>query len=196
LTARQHILKLIYPLAMLKIKLFAKEPLVLNNTKNSLPAISFYTLQATLNNKTTLNFEALKNKKVLIVNTASNCGYTAQYKELEKLQQLYKNNLIILAFPANNFKEQEKENDDTIAAFCKINYAISFTLMQKSDVIKNTNQNEVFKWLSNANKNGWCNQPPVWNFCKYLINEQGTLTHYFNMGISPLSKQIIAAINQ
>ncbi|MBS1639518.1 MAG: glutathione peroxidase [Bacteroidetes bacterium] len=196
MTARQHILKLIYPLVMLKGKLFFKQALVLNNNKNILPAISFYTLQATLNNNNVLNFETLKNKKILIVNTASNCGYTAQYKELEKLQQLYKNNLIILAFPANNFKEQEKENDAAIATFCKINYAISFALMQKSDVVKTETQNKVFNWLSNANKNGWCNQPPVWNFCKYLINEQGTLTHYFNTVISPLNKQVKAAIMQ
>ncbi|MBS1626843.1 MAG: glutathione peroxidase [Bacteroidetes bacterium] len=196
MTVRQRILKLIYPLAMLKAKLFSKHALVLTNNKNVSPLISFYSLQATLNNTTILNFEILKNKKVLIVNTASNCGYTAQYNELEKLYQLYKNNLIILAFPANNFKEQEKENDKAIANFCKTNYPISFTLMQKSNVIKTETQNNVFNWLSHANKNGWCNQPPVWNFCKYLINEKGVLTHYFNTGISPLNKKIVTAIKQ
>ncbi|MGL1283100.1 glutathione peroxidase, partial [Vibrio parahaemolyticus] len=83
----------------------------------------------------TLLFESLRGKKVLIVNTASDCGYTGQYAELEKLNQQYKDKLVILGFPANDFKEQEKRNDKEIAEFCKVNYGVTFTLLKKSSVI-------------------------------------------------------------
>ena len=123
--------------------------------------------------------------KILIVNTASDCGYTPQYTDLEKLYKEYKDKLIILGFPANDFGEQEKGSNEEIASFCQINYGVTFPLMQKSTVIKSAAQNEVFKWLSDKNKNGWNEQEPTWNFCKYLVDENGILVNVYNSSVSP-----------
>lgn len=183
---RQSLLKAFYPVIMLKGKLFGNKNDTQFNTSNTLPKSSFYDLIATKNNGDSLHFSELKGKKVLIVNTASDCGFTAQYEELEKMHQLYGNQLVILGFPSNDFKEQEKKSDTEIAEFCKINYGVHFQLMQKTSVKESTAQHNVFKWLSHANQNGWCNQPPVWNFCKYLIDENGILRAYYSMMISPM----------
>jgi glutathione peroxidase len=193
MTIRQKLLQIVYPLFKFisKNKNFGGK--ILLNEKNVHSKVFFYSLQSTLNNGTLFSFEKLKGKKVLIVNTASDCGYTAQYDELEKLYQQEKEKLIILAFPANDFKEQEKANDDAIAEFCKLNYGLTFPLMKKTKVVGN-NCNEVFKWLSNEQFNGWCNQQPVWNFSKYLIDENGMLTHFFGPAIAPLSSTIMKEI--
>ena len=155
---------------------------------------SIYNLEAVLNNQQLLKFEALKGKKVLLVNTASNCGYTPQYAELQKLHQQYKNKLMIIGFPANDFKEQEKGSDDEIARFCQVNYGVDFPIAKKSTVVASAYQNPVFKWLTHKDLNGWNDQQPVWNFSKYLINEKGQLTHVFKPSVSPLSKEVIEAI--
>ena len=195
MTIRQKLLQLVYPI----FKFFSNNKNLAGkikvNKNGIVPSFSFYSLSSTLNNGQTFSFKNLKGKNVLIVNTASDCGYTAQYEELEKLYQQEKDKLIILAFPANDFKEQEQANDDAIAQFCKINYGISFLLMKKTKVV-GSSQNEVFKWLSNEQLNGWCNQQPIWNFCKYLINEEGMLTHFFGPAISPLSSTIVNEIQQ
>ena len=195
MTPRQKILKAFYPALMWVNNIAGNKSSVLNN-ESVQPAVSFYSLQATLSGGTSFNFSSLKNKKVLIVNTASDCGYTDQYAELEKLYQQYKGQLEILAFPANDFKEQEKGNDAAIAEFCKINYGVSFPLMARSTVIKSANQNPVFNWITNPASNGWNSKAPGWNFSKYLVNDKGQLTHYFDSGVSPLSKEIINAINE
>ncbi|MCY7309700.1 MAG: glutathione peroxidase, partial [Chitinophagaceae bacterium] len=130
----------------------------------------------------------------MLVITASDCGYTNQYEELQKLSDKYKDKLVIIVFPANDFKEQEKGTDTDIAAFCKKNYGITFSLAQKSVVIKSANQNPVFQWLTDSAKNGWNTKPPGWNFSKYLVNEQGVLTNYFGSSISPMSDDVMKAI--
>jgi glutathione peroxidase len=167
---------------------------MLINTAQLKPAIPFYTLHAVKNNGQDFSFETLKGKKVLLVNTASACGYTPQYEELEKLYEGHKEHLAIIAFPANDFGAQEQGSDEQIAQFCKINFGVTFPLMKKSGVIKNGEQNPVFEWLTNKAKNGWNEQQPTWNFCKYLIDEQGTLQAFFGQGVSPLSEQVLAAI--
>jgi len=147
-------------------------------------------LKAVLNNGDTLSFETIRGKKVLLVNTASDCGYTGQYKELEALYQQYKNNLIVVGFPANDFKEQEKKSDADIASFCKVNYGVTFLLMRKGSVVKGSEQQGVYEWLSSASANGWCNQAPVWNFCKYVVSEEGVLQAYFPQTVSPLDEAV------
>ncbi|MBC7721289.1 MAG: glutathione peroxidase [Pedobacter sp.] len=194
MTLKQQLLKQLYKLIMLKGKLF---PSAFDTQKNELQVAglqSFYDLTTTANNGSAINFAEFKGKKIIIVNTASNCGYTAQYDELETLYRQYKNKLVVLAFPANDFQNQERGNDDTIAQFCRLNYGISFPLMQKSSVVKGDNQNPIFKWLSDDSYNGWCHQQPTWNFCKYIVDENGNLTHFFSQNISPLSKIFIEAI--
>jgi glutathione peroxidase len=106
------------------------------------------------------------------------------------------NKLIVIGFPANDFKEQEKGNDEEIAQFCKLNYGVTFPLVKKSSVLSGAEQHPVFQWLSDKNKNGWTNKKPSWNFSKYLVNEEGTLINYFDPSISPVSKEVIEAIKK
>jgi glutathione peroxidase len=194
MTARQKILKAIYPALMFATKLFGANTKVL--TGKSKAPNTFYTLNGTKGNGQKINLNEFKGKKLLLVNTASNCGYTHQYEGLQQLQQKYANSLVVLGFPANDFKEQEKDDDTTIASFCKLNYGVTFTIMQKSVVVKSNNQNEIYEWLSNPAKNGWNSQAPSWNFAKYLINENGDLTHYFDPSINPLGSEVTTAIEQ
>ena len=194
MTARQKVLKAVYPMW---IWFAGKQGLNTKNLSNEkvMPAVSFYSLTDTAINGTVFDFEKLKGKKVMLVNTASNCGYTGQYDDLQKLSEQYKDKLVIIGFPANDFKEQEKGTDTEIAEFCKMNFGVSFPLMQKSSVIKSANQNKIFEWLSSSTKNGWNNQQPSWNFCKYIVDEQGRLTNYFGSTIEPMGKEIATALN-
>ena len=192
MTGKQKIAKAIYPALMVITKLFGSKEK--SNVNVIAPAVSFYNLKTIANDGKQMSFENLKGKKILIVNTASDCGYTAQYDDLQKLYEQYKDKLIIIGFPANDFKEQEKGTDEDIAQFCKINYGVTFPLARKSSVIKSPEQNNVFEWLSNKNKNGWNDQQPTWNFSKYLINENGLLMNYFDPSVSPLSKDVTEAI--
>jgi glutathione peroxidase len=193
MTYRQKILKAFYPAMMWFAKLGGANAKVLANEK-AMPAVSFYTLQDTAIDDKTFNFETLKGKKIMLVNTASDCGYTDQYDDLQKLYEANKDKLVIIGFPANDFKQQEKGDNTTIAEFCRKNFGVTFPLMQKSSVIKSAEQSKIFKWLTDASLNGWNNEPPSWNFCKYIVDENGRLTHYFGSTISPLSKEISAAV--
>jgi glutathione peroxidase len=194
MTFKQKLLKAFYPVIM-KFSKNDHSTITKKNTNTTSP-VSFYSLSTVLNNGERLNFESLKGKKVLLVNTASNCGYTNQYDDLQKLSEQYKDKLTVIGFPANDFKEQEKGDDKQIAEFCKINFGVNFPLAAKSSVIKNANQNPVFQWLSDAAKNGWNNTQPSWNFSKYLVNEQGELINYFDKAVSPLSEEVIKAIEE
>lgn len=192
MTLRQQILKWIYPLFVKYKKLMGENKKL--QAMNSIPPVSFYGLSALLNNGSELSFENLEGRKVLIVNTASNCGYTNQYAELQKLYQDQNEKLVILAFPSNDFKEQEKGSDEEIAEFCRINFGVSFPLAKKSVVVKSAEQNKVFEWLTHKKLNGWNEQQPSWNFSKYLVNENGLLTHYFDPAVSPLNDEVIEAV--
>jgi len=183
-----------YPVWMKFTQLSGKNMNTFNNKTNIKPVVPFHSLSATLNFSAKLSFGDLKGKKVLLVNTASNCGYTDQYADLQKLYEQYKDELVIIAFPSNDFKEQEKGSDEEIASFCQVNYGVTFPLAKKSTVIKSAEQNEAFQWLSDKAKNGWNDEQPSWNFSKYLVNEEGVLTHYFDPSISPLSSEVIEAI--
>jgi glutathione peroxidase len=191
---RQRILKIVYPVWMKLTQLTGMNMNVVQNKNGSEPAVPFHSLSAVLNSSKSLAFEELKGKKVLLVNTASNCGYTDQYAELQKLYEQYKDQLVVIGFPANDFKEQEKGSDEEIAAFCQVNYGVSFPLVKKSTVVRSAEQNKVFEWLTDKAKNGWNDTVPSWNFSKYLVNEQGVLTHYFDPSISPLSTEVIDAV--
>jgi glutathione peroxidase len=190
---RQSILKTVYPAIMWSSKSTGKKQILTNNNKVIAP-VSFYSLTSKDINGNDFNFATLAGKKVLIVNTASNCGFTGQYEALEKLAKQYGDKLVVIGFPANDFKEQESADNSDIASFCKKNYGVTFLLMEKSSVIKGQSQNQVYKWLSDMSINGWCNQEPAWNFCKYVVNEQGVLTHYFPMTVDPLAPEVVAAV--
>lgn len=192
MTIRQKVTKFFYPFFHFITLKLEKNIKQLNST--TMAPISFYNLAITLNNGKIFNFSELKNRKVMIVNTASDCGYTNQYDGLQALQEKYKDSLQIIGFPSNDFGAQEKGSDDTIANFCKINFGVTFPLAKKATVRKKPDQQEVYKWLSDENKNGWNSVAPSWNFCKYIIDEEGHLTHYFEASIEPMGKEIEEAI--
>lgn len=191
----QTIKKALYPLIMRFTKATSKGR-ILHNDQEIAPVQPFYNLNAILNNGQSLAFSQLKNKKILLVNTASDCGFTGQYAELQKLHNQFENKLVIIGFPANDFREQEKADDNAISQFCQVNYGVRFPLVKKSIVVKQPGQHDVFRWLSNSSQNGWNEQPPGWNFSKYLINENGVLTDYFGPAVSPLDSIVINAINK
>lgn len=196
MTYRQKLLKAFYPVLMFFSKTTGKSSKTMDNTIGITPSASLYDLSITLNNGTQLSLSSLKGKKILLVNTASDCGYTPQYEDLQKLYTDYQDKLVIIGFPANDFKEQEKGTDEDIAKFCKLNFGVTFPLAKKSSVVKGANQNPVFNWLSDPAKNGWNDQQPTWNFSKYLIDEKGILIKYFDPGISPSNPDVKKAIEQ
>ena len=177
-------------------RLLGKRSKVLVNKKNIQPFQSFYSLSVQLNNGSFLSFDSLRGRKLLLVNTASDCGYTNQYSDLQKLYEKYDDKLTVIAFPANDFQQQEKGSDEEIGNFCKINFGVTFPVALKSSAVKGNGQQKVFQWLTDKTKNGWNNKPPSWNFSKYLINEEGVLTNYFDPAISPLSEEVLKAIEE
>ena len=196
MTVRQRILRIVYPFLIHFTRLLKKNTRVAENRSGALPAESIYDFSVQLNNGAVLPLNTLRGKKILLVNTASDCGYTAQYADLQKLYQHAKEDLVIIGFPANDFKEQEQGSDEEIAQFCSRNFGVSFPLAKKTTVIKNEDQHPVFQWLTHKELNGWNNQAPVWNFSKYLINEEGMLTHYFDPSVLPVSDEVLKAINE
>ena len=193
MTFRQKLLKGIYPVLMwLTGKKGGKMTEVL---KGNQPApVSFYSLKAELNNGSVMDFATLRGKQVLLVNTASNCGYTHQYKALQELYEKHQPRLVVIGFPANDFKEQEKGTDEEIASFCQVNYGVKFPLVKKATVVPGESQQAVFKWLTDASQNGWNGQSPTWNFSKYLVDDNGTLIRYFGPSVDPLSDEVKEAI--
>ena len=137
-----------------------------------------------------INLNDFKNKKLLIVNVASRCGFTRQYGDLQKLQNNHGDKLNILAVPCNQFGFQEPGSDDEILKFCKENYNVSFPVTRKSKVV-GKNKHEVYKWLTSKSLNGIAESIVKWNFQKYLIDENGVLINYFNSNVLPTSDKIL-----
>jgi glutathione peroxidase len=196
MSGRQKVMKAIYPVITSVGRLLGKNADVIENGNNIKPAESIYNITLELNDGTSLSLSSFRGKKLLLVNTASDCGYTAQYDGLQKLHEQRGGDLVIIGFPANDFKEQEKGSDAEIGAFCRKNYGVSFLLAKKGSVVKGNEQQELYRWLTHKNKNGWNAKNPSWNFTKYLVNEEGTLTHYFGPSIEPGSDTIAAALEK
>ncbi len=135
--------------------------------------------------------DQFKGKKIMIVNTASKCGYTPQYEDLEKLYTQFKDdNFVILGFPANNFMKQEPGSNEEIAEFCKKNYGVTFPMMEKISV-KGDDIHPIYQFLTESAKNGVMDTKVKWNFQKYLINEKGELEKVFYSGTKPLDEEIV-----
>jgi len=133
----------------------------------------------------------LKGKKVLVVNTASKCGFTPQYEGLQELYEKYGgDDFMIIGFPANNFGKQEPGSDEEIANFCQINYGVSFPMMSKISV-KGDDQHPLYLWLTSENKNGVEDSKVSWNFQKYMIDEEGQLVGHFAPTVKPDSKKLL-----
>lgn len=137
----------------------------------------------------TIDFSTFKGKKILIVNTASKCGYTPQYEGLEKLYETYKDKLVIVGFPANNFGGQEPGTNSEIKEFCKKNYGVTFPMAAKVSV-KGDDIAPIFKWLTNKSENGVLDAEIKWNFGKFLLDENGHLVEYFPSKVTPMSEEI------
>lgn len=135
------------------------------------------------------DYNSLKGKKVLIVNVASECGYTPQYEDLQKLYDTYGDKIVVLGFPANNFGGQEPGSNEEIQTFCKKNYSVTFPMFEKISVIGN-DMHPVYKWLTSKDMNGWNDKQPKWNFCKYMLDENGELINYFSSAVKPMGNEI------
>lgn len=140
------------------------------------------------------DFASLKGKKIIIVNTASKCGLTPQYKELQALYDKYKDqNLVIVGFPANDFMSQEPGTNDEIAEFCQINYGVTFPMMSKISV-KGDEMAPIYEFLTKESLNGFADSQVEWNFQKYLINDKGQLEKVVGPRISPTDQEIVSWI--
>ena len=158
------------------------------------PAKSFYDLRiAGLNGKDTINFKDFAGKKILCVNTASECGYTPQYEALQKLAETYKDKLVIIGFPCNQFGGQEPGDASQIRMFCTSRYHITFPITEKVEV-KGDNQHTVYQWLTQKKYNGKEDYNVRWNFGKFLLDEKGKLIAYFPSQVKPLDQEIVLLI--
>jgi glutathione peroxidase len=139
---------------------------------------------------------SLKGKKVMVVNTASKCGLTPQYKQLQAVYETYgSEEFVIIGFPANNFLRQEPGTDEEIALFCEANYGVTFPMMSKIDV-KGKDQHPVYAFLTDKDKNGIMDSKVSWNFQKYLLNEEGILEKVIDPKTQPDDPEVIAWITK
>ncbi len=155
---------------------------------------SFYDFQVEDINGNPFDLSSLKGKKVLIVNTASKCGHTPQYEQLQKIYDVYGgNNFTIIGFPANNFNQQEPGTNEDIALFCERNYGVTFPMMSKISV-KGDDMHPLYEWLTQKSKNKVLDSEVGWNFQKYLIDEKGRLVKMFEPKVKPDDERIVSLI--
>jgi len=159
-----------------------------------LPSTSIYDFKVPSLDGNTIDLAKYKGKNILIVNTASQCGYTKQYAELEKLYEKYKGNLVIVGFPANNFGEQEPGTNAEIKEFCSKNYGVTFPMAEKISV-KGDDIDPLFKWLTSKQENGVMDAEIKWNFTKFLIDKNGKLVAVFPSAVTPMSEEITKYLN-
>lgn len=153
------------------------------------PAVSIYDFSFTSIDGEPVNMSAFRGKNILIVNTASKCGFTKQYSDLQALHEQYGENLVVIGFPSDNFGGQELDNNEDIQEFCERNYGVTFLLSEKIDV-KGKEIHPLFKFLT-TQKNPDFIGDIEWNFEKFLIDKEGALVHRYRSRISPLDKVII-----
>ena len=154
---------------------------------------SIYQIELNDINNSPISLKEFKNKKILIVNTASKCGFTYQYESLQNLHQNYKDKIVVIGVPSNDFMNQEPGTVKEIVKFCKINYGVDFILTEKMHV-KGAKKHALFKYLTDKSLNGWNNNEPSWNFNKYLIDEDGFLINKFGSTFDPGSKLFLSKI--
>ncbi|MEO1259035.1 MAG: glutathione peroxidase [Bacteroidota bacterium] len=155
---------------------------------------SFYDFKiSALTGDETIDFSQYKGKKVVLLNVASRCGYTPQYADWEAFYKSHGDQVVVLGFPANNFMGQEPGTNEEIASFCQKNYGVTFPMFEKISV-KGKDQHPLYQWLSQKEKNGWNDKAPSWNFCKYVVDENGELTHFFKSGVKPDDAEFKVAV--
>ncbi len=156
---------------------------------------SIYEFKVTALDGGEIDFSAFRGKKILIVNTASECGNTPQYEGLENLYKANKGKLVIVGFPANNFGKQEPGSNAEISTFCKKNYGVTFPMAAKISV-KGSDMAPIYHWLTEKSHNGVQDSEVTWNFQKYLIDEKGGLVAVFKPKVKPESPEITAALSK
>ncbi len=154
---------------------------------------TIYSFKAKALDGSLINLNQYKGKKILIVNTASKCGFTPQYAKLQALHQKMGDKLVILGFPANNFGAQEPGTSLEISTFCTKNYGVTFQMMEKVSVLP-PDQCQIYKFLTHKEENGWNDKAPTWNFCKYLISEDGKLVNFWESKVDPMGPEIAEAL--
>jgi glutathione peroxidase len=159
-----------------------------NGDKKKAP-VSIYDLSFVALTGETIKMSSFKGKKIVIVNVASRCGFTPQYAELEKIQQKYKDKIQIIGFPCNQFGMQEPGNSNEIKEFCSSNYGVTFPISEKVKV-KGSEKSPIYEWLTNKKLNGWNETTPSWNFCKYIVSEEGDLLAFFSSKVLPEDQEI------
>ena len=160
----------------------------------SLALISIYDFKVDGLDGGTIDFSQYKGKKIMIVNTASQCGNTPQYEALEQLYKKYQDKLVIIGFPANNFGGQEPGSNEEISEFCKKNYGVSFPMAAKVSV-KGDDIAPIFKYLTGEAKKLGMDDPIKWNFTKFLVDEDGKLVTVFHHKTLPMSDEILKYLN-
>lgn len=178
--------KLIFTL----ISLFAFFPNSPNPVEQMMTTPNIYSYKVPSIDGGTIDFSTFKGKKILIVNTASECGYTPQYAQLQELYETYKGQLVIVGFPANNFGGQEPGTNDEIKQFCTGKYHVTFPMAAKVSV-KGEDIAPIFEWLTQKSKNGVADVTIKWNFTKFLLDENGTFLASFESAVTPLSDPIL-----
>ncbi len=174
---------------MILLSGFSYKSIAKKTDDKSASKANFYDLKAISIDGEEVSFEKYKGKKVLIVNVATKCGYTYQYEDMQKLNDLYEGKVAVLGFPANDFLFQESGSNESIAEFCETVFGVTFDMFEKITT-KGRKQSPVYTWLSDSNLNGWNDQRPTWNFCKYLVDERGELIAFFDSKVKPMSKEI------
>ena len=158
------------------------------------PKTSIYDIEITSLSNEAINLSEFKGKKILFVNVASKCGFTPQYKDLQKLHEKYNEKLVIIGVPCNQFLNQEPGTPEEIATFCEKNYGVTFLITEKVDV-KGNDKHPLYQWLTEKKHNGKQDSKVKWNFQKYLVSETGELMEVFYSKTNPLSDTIINLIN-
>jgi glutathione peroxidase len=178
---------------MKKNKLILMSFLLISSVAGLAQSKGFYDFKVKTLEGNVFDFSSLKGKKVMVVNTASKCGYTPQYKDLEELYEKYRDNLVIIGFPANNFMNQEPGTATEIRSFCTMNYGVTFPIMEKISV-KGDDMHPLYKWLTSKKENGVMDSEVKWNFQKYLIDENGKLVDVVYSKEKPNSDRVLAWI--
>ena len=150
---------------------------------------SIYNIEINSLQGNAINLNEFKGKKIMFVNVASKCGFTPQYRELQKLNDTYKDSLVVIGVPCNQFGKQEPGDSNEIQEFCEINYGVSFLITEKIDV-KGSEQHPLYSWLTKKSINGKQNSTVKWNFQKYLVNEDGEFVDFFYSITKPLNSRI------
>lgn len=166
--------------------------IILMSTLITPPAKNIYEFSFTSIDGKNINLSQFKGKKLLLVNTASKCGFTPQYKELEELSKKFGDKLVVIGFPANNFGGQEPGDNEDIKSFCEKNYGVTFLLAEKSSV-KGEDINPIFNYLTKTDNPDFSGDIK-WNFEKFLIDEHGELIHRYRSAVKPLSTEITSQL--